>query len=263
MGARLLCFAQAASLSPLEAEPITVASISVPLRTTAPLLSRSRDCLKEALVEIMRSKQAAGAHKGGALRRFFLGAKPQKRRKLARSSSASASRTSERSYQVASKSALNIQRRPGLLAHRRTIEPRQSLLHRRKVDHFQKLIETRFPRGLCAEVKDLLSDPPKCHDPLQSHWPEWNHGPQSATSIRRIAHRVSKHFGKVFARNRTKLSAGLAQGRARPLVRRYAPKFSMIVSPCRENRGIVILITGTRRSVFLMSHKVSRCGNFP
>jgi hypothetical protein len=56
----------------------------------------------------MRDKQAAKAHKGGALGCFFIAGKPQKRRKLARSESASANITSERSCQVASKSALNI-----------------------------------------------------------------------------------------------------------------------------------------------------------
>jgi hypothetical protein len=68
----------------------------------------ARDRLKQAAVETAGGKQAAETHEGGAFRSRLIAGKPQKRRKLARSESASESATSERSYQVASNSALNI-----------------------------------------------------------------------------------------------------------------------------------------------------------
>ena len=103
------CRTQAASLSPLLAAPITVASMSVPLRTNGALgVEIARDRRKEAAVKPMCNEQAAEAHEGGALGRLFIAGKAEKRRKLARSESASASATSERSCNVASNSALNI-----------------------------------------------------------------------------------------------------------------------------------------------------------
>ena len=96
-------------LSPLLAEPITVASISVPLRIVAPFCSRSRAIAAKRLLSSpcatsARRKRTKAVRSGVASSRE----KPQKRRKLARSESASAKATSERSCQVASNSALNI-----------------------------------------------------------------------------------------------------------------------------------------------------------
>jgi hypothetical protein len=56
----------------------------------------------------VHDKRAAKAHEGGAFGRLFVAGKTAKAAKLARSESDSANATSERSYQVASKSALNI-----------------------------------------------------------------------------------------------------------------------------------------------------------
>jgi hypothetical protein len=69
----------------------------------------ARDRCKETPVEPVCDKLAAEAHEGGVRSGVASSReKPQKRRKLARSESASESVTSERSCHVASKSALNI-----------------------------------------------------------------------------------------------------------------------------------------------------------
>src|SRR3954447_24233580 len=66
----------------------------------------TRDGLEQSPVQAAAHQLGPEADKGGALGRGLVCRKAQKRRKLARSSRASAKRTSERSCQVASRSAL-------------------------------------------------------------------------------------------------------------------------------------------------------------
>ena len=67
----------------------------------------ARHRLEQGPVQTTTHPLGTKAHEGGAFRRGSWAANPQNRRKLARSSSASASRTSERSCHIANSSARN------------------------------------------------------------------------------------------------------------------------------------------------------------
>jgi hypothetical protein len=116
-------------------EPITVASMSVPLRTAAPFDSRSREIASNRprsrpCSTSWRRKRTKAVRSGVSSSR----AKPQKRRKLARSESASANPTSERSYHREQERLEHRQRRPGLLAFCGRIERRQNKIRLRPID---------------------------------------------------------------------------------------------------------------------------------
>ena len=125
----------------------------VPLRTQAPLVSRSRAIAANRLrsspcTTSARRKRTKAVRSGVSSSRE----KPQKRRKLARSESDSANATSERSYQVASSAFEHRQRRPGLQ------------IRTRPIDQGGKRVEARLALGCCAEPKGFLADPPLRHD---------------------------------------------------------------------------------------------------
>jgi hypothetical protein len=108
-GGWFLSFAQAASSSPLAAEPITVASMSVPLRTQAPLDSRSRVIASKRLrsspcTASKRRKRTKAVRSGVSSSR----AKPQKRHRPA--GKRFRQHHIGKIMPIASKSALNIAR---------------------------------------------------------------------------------------------------------------------------------------------------------
>ena len=190
--ARQVPVAQAASLSFLLTEPIAAASISVPLRTVAPFDARSRAAanrLQSSPFATSRRRKRTKAVRSGVTSSR---AKPPKRRKLpsensaygilsARSESASASIASERSYQVASSSALNIERggqafsplgagwSPAKDDPLRAIRFVRCATRRRDrapgaIDQSGKRVEDCLPLGLGTEPKDFLPDPPLRHE---------------------------------------------------------------------------------------------------
>jgi hypothetical protein len=152
----------------LLAEPITVASMSVPLRTVAPFsLEITGDDLEQAAIEPLFDKLAAKAHEGGALGRRLVAGKAAE--------AAEARPVRERLGQdhigkiIPGRQQQRLehrQGRPGLLAFCPRIKSRQKLIHRPPIDHGGQRVEACWTLDPCAEWKNFLTNPPMRHETL-------------------------------------------------------------------------------------------------
>ena len=180
------------------ADGSSVARTSVPVRTTTPQLSSW--CVGASNNDWSRGRRTSSRRNYTKVVRSCV-AKPQNRRKLARSSSALARRTLNRSCHIDSSSARN-SASGGQLGSPldRCGGAGQQAIHLRPVHQGRHLVQRRaVPKGQTTNGQPLLPDPPTCHARLPN---SRQHGQNAPRRIKSPMRRPHYSTGQLFYQRR-------------------------------------------------------------